>query len=52
MVSWKIWAIYRSKPAVVGVRFMGIVAAIIESGQLSYCHIVDHNRPLIILFEM
>ena len=35
MVSWKIWTIYRSKPAAAGVRFMGIMAAIIESGQLS-----------------
>lgn len=37
MISWKIWAIHRKLPgpAVAGIRVMGVIAVIIESGESS-----------------
>jgi hypothetical protein len=39
MIAWRIWSIHRTvaKPSISGVRFMGVVAVIVESGTLPTC---------------
>ena len=51
MISWKIWAIHSNVPGpvIAGVRFMGVVTVIVESGQLSWTASINGNRPLIAL---